>query len=379
MLRASAGSENNILTYLTTILGIIVGLLSLVFLVVIHELGHAIIARRNGVVVEEFGIGFPPRAWSKKLKNGVLLSLNWLPLGGFVKMQGESDDSKGQGDYGAATLGAKTRILLAGVAVNYIAAILIFTVLYITGMPKVLPNQFSLENNSGATSGAVISNVQADSPAHAAGLQPGDVVTKINDKTIKGSSDLTTFTKSHVSQNITITYKRSGATKMATTMLRPASDASKGNLGTTSTSIETLHATWSAPIAGIAFSGQLIAATFQGFGTLFADLGTAHFAAAGDQVAGPVGIFGTIFPNALRSGATYIALTIGLISLSLAIMNTLPIPALDGGRWFVTVLFRVLRKPLNKEREERIHGTGFMVLLGLIGLITIIDVGRLFR
>ena len=92
------------------IFGIILGLLILVILVVVHELGHAIIARRNGVVVEEFGIGFPPRAWAKKLKNGVLFSLNWLPLGGFVKLQGENDSANKKGDYGAASYWAKTRM-----------------------------------------------------------------------------------------------------------------------------------------------------------------------------------------------------------------------------------------------------------------------------
>ncbi len=80
------------------IFGIIIGLLTLVILVVVHELGHAIVAKRNGVVVEEFGIGFPPKAWAKKLKNGVLFSINWLPLGGFVKLQGEHDEASGKGD-----------------------------------------------------------------------------------------------------------------------------------------------------------------------------------------------------------------------------------------------------------------------------------------
>src|ERR1700712_5695711 len=104
------------------ILGIITGVLALTFLVVVHELGHAISARRNGVVVEEFGIGFPPRAWSKKLKNKVLFSINWLPLGGFVKMQGEYDSSSKKGDYGAAGFWTKTKILLAGVFINWIKA-----------------------------------------------------------------------------------------------------------------------------------------------------------------------------------------------------------------------------------------------------------------
>src|ERR1700730_15188840 len=97
------------------IFGIIVGLLILVLLVAVHELGHAIIAKLNGVIVEEFGIGFPPRAWGKKLKNGVLFTINWLPLGGFVKLQGEHDAAGRKGDYGAASFWQKTRILLAGV------------------------------------------------------------------------------------------------------------------------------------------------------------------------------------------------------------------------------------------------------------------------
>src|ERR1035437_8901898 len=119
------------------IFGVALGLAVLVFLVVVHELGHAIIARRNGIVVEEFGIGFPPMAWSRKLKNGVLFSLNWLPLGGFVKLQGEHDAADKKGDYGATTFWNKTKILFAGVAVNWLAAALILTVLAFIGMPKV--------------------------------------------------------------------------------------------------------------------------------------------------------------------------------------------------------------------------------------------------
>jgi regulator of sigma E protease len=367
------------MTILTTLLGIVIGVLSLVVLVVIHELGHAIIATRNGVVVEEFGIGFPPRAWSRRLKNGVLFSLNWLPLGGFVRMQGESDDSRHKGDYGRATLWSKTKILLAGVLVNYIAAFVIFTSLYLVGIPRVLPDQFVIASDTTSSSAAVVvTSVAKDSPAAQAGLKMNDDVLKLNGASVHSSQQLIDFTKSHPSQKVTIEYKRAANVMTTTATLRPVSQVANGLLGVGVGNLETLRATWSAPIDGLMFSGQVIGATFAGFGTLFGDLGHAQFAAAGNQVAGPVGIFGTIFPNALSRGGTWLLLTVGLISLSLAIMNTLPIPALDGGRWFVTALFRVIRRPLPRRLEERIHGTGFVVLLMLIAVITILDVGKLF-
>jgi regulator of sigma E protease len=133
------------------ILSVIVGLFVLIFLVVVHELGHAIAARRNGVVVEEFGIGFPPKAWGKKLKNGVLFTINWLPLGGFVKLQGEHDAAEKKGDYGAASFWVKTKILLAGVMINWLTAVVIFTVLALVGLPKIIPNQFMITSDSKLT------------------------------------------------------------------------------------------------------------------------------------------------------------------------------------------------------------------------------------
>ena len=110
-----------------TVFGIIVGLLVLTIIVVLHELGHALVAKRNGVIVEEFGIGFPPKAWGKKLSRSILgknvvYSVNWLPLGGFVKLQGEHDTDTKKGDYGRATFWQKTKILLAGVAANWLTA-----------------------------------------------------------------------------------------------------------------------------------------------------------------------------------------------------------------------------------------------------------------
>src|SRR5688572_318848 len=111
------------------LIGIVTGLIILILLVAVHELGHAIVAIKNGVGVDEFGIGFPPRAWVRKLKNGTLFTLNWLPLGGFVRLQGEYDSADNKGDYGAASFWQKTQILLAGVLVNFVVAAVLLTVL----------------------------------------------------------------------------------------------------------------------------------------------------------------------------------------------------------------------------------------------------------
>src|SRR5258708_737988 len=123
------------------------GFILFVGLVLVHEWGHLMVARRNGVEVEEFGLGLPPRAYSKKLKSGMILSLNWLPLGGFVKLKGEHDSDERPGSFGAATMWAKTKIMLAGVAANAVVGIALLTTLALIGMPKLIDNQFSVASD----------------------------------------------------------------------------------------------------------------------------------------------------------------------------------------------------------------------------------------
>ncbi|MEO7904798.1 MAG: M50 family metallopeptidase [Candidatus Saccharimonadales bacterium] len=376
--------------------GIIVGLVILVFLVVVHELGHAIVARRNGVVVEEFGIGFPPRAWSKKLKNGVLFTLNWLPLGGFVRMQGEHDEASKPGDYGAATFWQKTRILLAGVAVNWVVAALLLTVLAITGLPKILPNQFTIASDTSIVQKPVeLTLVVDESPAAKAGLQTGDQIIRVNGLAIESSAALSDLTEREKGTNINVEYVRGGDARTAAVTLNADNVDNQGYLGVALGQRELIKATWSAPIVGVATTGQFTWATLQGIGGLLADLvkglalqlspnsDTRQVARdsldrAGKSVAGPVGILGTIFPAAEKAGLTQLVLLSAVISLSLAVMNILPIPALDGGRWYTMVLFKLFRKPLTKSREEAIQTVGFLTLMALVVVITIADVNKLF-
>jgi regulator of sigma E protease len=378
------------------LLEIIIGLLILVFLVVVHELGHAVAARRNGVVVEEFGVGFPPRAWGRKLKNGVLLSLNWLPLGGFVKLQGEHDSADGEGDYGAATFWQKTKILLAGVTINWLVAAALLTILAWTGLPKVLPGQFTMPGDTSIQNRPVeVQVVTAGSPAEKAGLKPGDGILRFAGEPVDDAQALVAAAKSNAGKNTEIIYSRGGVEYTTAAQLKEANKQNEGFLGVTPIQRTLTRSTWSAPIVGVVTAAQFTGATFQGLGDLLGNVfkgvvfqlspekevreaASQNLSAAGASVAGPVGVLGVIFPAAERAGLTQLVFLTAIISLSLAVMNMLPVPALDGGRWFVMAIFRILKKPLTKEREEKIQATGFMVLMVLILIVTIADVRKLF-
>ena len=378
-------------------LGILLGLLVLVVLVVLHELGHAIVAKRNGVVVEEFGIGFPPRGWSRKLKNGVLFSLNWLPLGGFVKLKGEYDSAKGKGTYGQASYWVKTKILLAGVAINWITAALLFAVISLWGLPKILPDQVVLPfDNTVVTSPLLVSTVGTDSPAENAGLKVGDEILSIGDTPVITSSELSSATKSQAGKEVIVEYRRGKETRKSVVQLNSASEAKNGGyLGVGSSQTESIRATWSAPVLGVATAGQLTYATIssigdmlvKGIGGFFGQFSATestreqaqqNLGALSQSVAGPVGILGVIFPSVLDAGVTQILLLCAIISLTLAVMNLLPIPALDGGRWTAMTLFRIFKKDLTKEREETIQSIGFLAIMLLTILVTWSDVSKLF-
>lgn len=379
--------------------GIILGLIILVFLVVVHELGHGIVARRNGVVVEEFGVGFPPKAWGKKLKDSilgknVLITLNWLPLGGFVKLQGENDAASKKGDYGAASYWGKTKILLAGVVINWITAAILLTVLALTGLPKIVPNQFTVLSDTKIEAKPVrLLSLVKDYPAEKAGFKSYDEILRFDGKEVKTQTQFMQYTADYRGKTVNIVYSRGGVEAEKRVTLK---NNSKANFGASLSQQERTHSTWSAPIVGVATTAQFSWLTLQGIGDLLVNLGKGLVAqlspdasvrkaggenlqAVSASVAGPVGILGMIFPSAAEAGLTEIVFLTAIISLTLAVMNVLPIPALDGGRWFLMTLFRLRKKELTKEKEEKIVGISFMVLMGLVILITIADIGKLVR
>lgn len=389
---------------------LIVGLILFISLVVIHEFGHFIAARRNGVEVEEFGIGFPPRAWKKHIrskKGDYYFSLNWLPLGGFVRLKGENDDADEPGSFGAASLSAKVKVMVAGVLMNLVAAFVLFTAVAWLGMPRLpevaVPNQFTVASDEHSVTEptnedvVLVGRVVEDSPAAAAELVEGDELIAINDVELTHPEEVLEVAKANAGQAVELTVRtEAGETRRVSTELNSHEIAAKkGYLGIAPISgqegFRTVRYTWSAPIVAAGTVGQFTQLTFVGLGEAASGFGQYLFSfitgdqvsrqenqdQASEQVTGPVGIF-VMLAAVSQEGVALMLFVIALISLALAIMNILPIPALDGGRLFVTLLFRAIKKPLSKPLEEKIHATGFMVLMALFVLITIVDVRRFF-
>ena len=390
---------------------LIIGLLLFIGLVVIHEWGHFVAARRGGVDVEEFGIFFPPALWRKQIKGGPKkrgadgktgwdFTVNALPLGGFVKLKGEHDSDTEPGSFGAAKTGTKVKIMLAGVGMNLVIALVLFMVLAWIGMPRLIDNQFTVKSDTHVVKSDVLAGiVETKSPAEQAGLQARDKLVRIGDKTISTSAELRSTTKQFAGKDTTITYVRDGQTHTATvTMLTTNqvesskdTDNPKGYLGVVPTEFSVQRSTWSAPVVAVGLTAQLTQLTFQGLwhalqglggilaGTVTGN-GTARHNAqteASSQVSGPVGIF-VILKDGSLLGYEFMLFIIAIISLTLAIMNVLPIPALDGGRLFVMLIARALRKQISPKTEEAIYATGFAALMLLIVVITVVDVKRFF-
>ena len=417
------------------VFGIIIGLVILMLLVVAHEFGHFIMARRNGVRVLEFGIGFAPRAiaWVKKpveqkdkdgkplldadgkpimkLKwvkipkkdwnkpqDSMIFSLNWLPIGGFCAMDGESDADRRKGTFGAASFWGKTKILFGGVAMNWLVAFVILTVLALTGMPQFLEHQFYLGQDAqqvDVSRSVVVDKVVEGSPADEAGFESGDEIIAIEGETVSSAAVISQYGKDHAGETVKYKIKRGEEEKELTANLNPADSEYALGVSMASYGQTFIRSTWSAPIVGLGVTAQITGETFKSLGQLVWNLisgvfrqfspndtvreeGREDLAAAGDSVSGPVGIIGVIFPTFASTGISNLAFLAALISVSLACMNVLPIPALDGGRWLIIAIYKLRRKKLTKETEEKIVSRAFMVLLTLIAIITILDIIKLF-
>jgi regulator of sigma E protease len=391
---------------------LIVGLVLFICLIITHELGHFWLARRNGVEIEEFGIFFPPTLYRRKTKGGWDFTINLLPLGGFVKLKGEHDSDTEKGSFGAATLKAKAKIMFAGIGVNLVTAYVLFIMLALIGMPQLVSNQFTVSSDAHYVNKAkyqtTVESVEKGSPAAQAGIKTGDDITAVGPvggklKTASITDDISTLTKDYSGQQVVVAFTHNGKQIQRTIRLRSDAEVAAaakqgkqiGHLGVETNpnqdGLTIVRSTWSSPIVAGGVMGQLTGLTFEGLGKALSGLGgtiaggvthntVARQAAqteASSQVSGPIGIF-FVFKYGAALGFRFILMVVAVLALTLGVMNLLPIPALDGGRLWITLIAHAIKKPLSAKREELVNATGFAVLLCLIILISVVDVRRFF-
>jgi regulator of sigma E protease len=359
----------------------------LVVLVLVHELGHFAMAKWAGITVEEFGIGFPPRIASLTW-HGTRYSLNWIPLGGFVRMLGEDGDVEVkrlresgmttdeieramEGAFNRRPIWIRIVVLLAGVTMNFILAAALFAAAF--AMPTLV-----------GEGPLTVTDIQPGSPA-AKALQVGDVIIGVDGRTFDRSSDLTVYVADHAGEPVILQVVRDGVTSDVSVTPRVLSEEERSSgegpigFGYDPATVVEEPSNVTGPLDAIARGvGATATLAVQIPGGLAEAVG--GLIGLNDNAAdarGPIGIAqetGRVLEAPLVSQLFFV----GLLSVNLAVLNVLPFPPLDGGRIAVVLVEAVRRRRLPAEREALIYFTGFAVLIALVILISIQDIQRLF-
>ena len=374
---------------------ILLFLLILSVLVFIHELGHFVMAKKNGVDVEEFGLGIPPRVISKKIGK-TTYSLNWLPIGGFVKIRGEdyiNYDPKDKSNFINKTPFQKSTILLAGVFMNFVLAIVIFY--FILGSqgfksnPILMMDDYKFPYGNTEKLPAVVTFVELAGPSGKSGIQFADKIVSVTDGSTEASvnsvEDLKAYLKDKEGVKIAVSTVNINTDVTNIYEVIPEYREQAGQAGIGVGLGEAVKIDYSLPVqktfAGFLHSGNIISYSFNMMGSLFAQsFAEKSLAPVSAGFSGPVGIFGAV-KSILDYGGDKVFITIldlsAILSLSLGIMNLLPIPALDGGRWMFVLFEWVTCKKVSRNFEDKAHQIGFAFLIGLLLLITAKDLFNL--
>lgn len=389
---------------------LIIFILILGLLVLVHEFGHFVTARKSGMKVYEFGFGFPPRAfgvykdpetgkfvwvWGKgksSLKKTVsgtenkedfgfpstIYSFNWLPLGGFVRIKGENGEDANEPDsFGYQKAWKRIVVLACGVIMNIVLAGVLLSFGFMVGLPT--------DMSAGADDKAIIVQepqvlvqmVDKDSPAEIAGLKLGDAILRIDDTNIVDSAQMVAYVRDNNDRELSLLFKRGG--EEITVGITPEivkSGEANARLGVMLADAAVIRYPWY-----LAFYKGFIAA-FWGFINIFITLYyLIKYLILGQglmyDVSGPVGI-AKIVGDSARLGVSYLINVTAMLSLSLAAINILPIPALDGGRILFILIEKIIRRPVPMKYEQVAHMVGFVLLMGLIVVVTARDVMGLF-
>jgi regulator of sigma E protease len=356
--------------FFQSIITIVLFILILGGLVVFHEVGHFLVARLSGVRVLEFGIGFPPRARVLRSKGETLYTLNWLPIGGFVKLEGEDgNDADDPRSFSSQRYPTKMLILVAGVAMNVLLAFAIFTGIALYGDPAV---------------GVAVGGVQEDSPAAAAGIATGDQIVTINGKTYVAFDRVAPLIdlRSYAGETVTLGIKApDGTVEAVQVTLRPESeiDAQHGALGI----VDSRQIVLPDPVHYRVVEAVQIGAqrTVDALGLIVSGLGTlvesiVNTPTEAPPVQGPVGIATQIGDIFWQLGPLFTLYVAGILSANLAVVNILPFPPLDGGRMLMITLKRFLGARMTVRAEQLTYMVGFVFLFAFLIWITTFDIVR---
>lgn len=351
---------------------VFVGLLLL--LVLAHEWGHFIVAKKAGCEVEEFGFGFPPRLASYTW-HGTRYSLNLFPIGGFVKIKGENMDEvvSDQASFGSKSATWRVAILAAGVSMNVVVAVILLSIQGLSGVPVLVTD----ENEANLTNQMTyILEVAPQSPAEAAGLKTLDRIVRIDSVDRPRLEDIQAVARDRAGQSVSIEIERQGQHEQLAVVPRVNPPPGEGALGVSLASTGLQKVTWwKAPWHGVVRTWGLLSAIVVEFSRLAQKL--ILDGSAPDSLTGPIGI--AKYTNEVtKLGVSYVLELGALISLNLALVNILPIPALDGGRIMFIIVEKIFRRRLPQRVEQISHTVGFAALILLMLLITFKDIQRYF-
>jgi len=357
-------------------LTILITFISLIGLIVLHELGHFILAKKFGVKVEEFGVGLPPRIFGKKIGETVY-SLNLLPFGAFVKILGEEERIDDPRSFNKKPIWQRASILLAGCLSFWIVSAVLLSVVMNLGVPRAISDDVSQTLNIPKVQ---IMTVSPGSPAETAGLRAGDTIREFkiqNSKfEIKKVKEVIELTEANKGKEITLTIERGKEIFEVNLVPRALPPQREGPIGIALSRIIVESYSWYQAIPkGILATGNLTFLIIQGwFGAIknfFLGLPT------GVQIMGPVGIF-SLTAQISQLGVNYFLQFIATLSIYIALFNLLPIPAVDGGRLLFLGIEKIFKKPIPQKIEQRIGALCFSLLILLMIWVTIKDITKLF-
>lgn len=352
---------------------IIIFIIVLGVLVFVHELGHFLAAKKAGCNVEEFSIGFPPRIWKKK-RGETTYTIGALPLGGYVKIKGENggetDDPR---SFVNKSFAWRSFIISAGVLMNVLLGYLLITAGLIIGVPTLVDDEQKISKYATVSNRKLqIIQVIEDSPAQEVKLQIGDVIVSAEAIEIETTQQLSSVLNSESKNSFDLIIER-GETSFQTSITPvELTEIEKKGIGVGLAETGTVSYPWYvAPIIGVQKTIHILWLIVSAFFTLLQQLFSSGSIEA--DVAGPVGI-AVMTGEVAKQGFIQLLQFTALLSLNLAVINILPFPALDGGRFAMILIEKIRRKKLNIKIESYIHATGFIVLLLLITLVTAKDI-----